>query len=317
MLAQIAWEKSQAINIYKKGGGVELNPAKGINLRNYDPNVILAGKLWRITEKVDGVRRLFYKNVKGEVTAYNKHGMRDPWLEHITDYLKLSNFPSEMVYDCELIDTELYLINEDSFLIRARTIGLASQQYADNKEKLSAICFDIFRPHGDTRIGMERDLILKEAFINVPLTAPIFYVTNYGILNGNDVSTLTHLMNNMILQNKEGLMLMDLNAPYIHGRSSSLIKVKRVEDFLGTVIDVEIADKGTKIEGGISALICEVSGCTVPVRVGSGFSNEERIFFVEHSPIGELIEIEAFGKTGKKGTISLSSPVFKRLLKGT
>jgi hypothetical protein len=109
-------------------------------------------------------------------------------------------------------------------------------------------------------------------------------------------------------------MLMNLHAPYIHGRSNELIKVKRFEEFIGRVIDVEFASAGTKIEGGISALICEVPGCTVPVRVGSGFTNKERKYFVEYSPIGLFIEIDAFGKTqDAKNDISLSMPVFKQL----
>jgi DNA ligase-1 len=302
----------------KKEVTMELNPALGVNLRNYDPNEILADKLWRITEKIDGVRRLFYKTENGDVKAYSRSGKSDPWLKHITSYLENEKFPREIIYDCELVDTDLYFSDENSFLLRARTIGLASQQYGDNKEKLSAICFDMFKPDGDIRSGLERTIQLAETFADIPLKAPIFEVQRYGVLHGNDIHTLAELMNDVLSQNKEGLMLMDLDAPYIHGRSTSLIKVKRVEEFVGTVIDVEFADKGTKIEGGISALICEVSGCTVPVRVGSGYTMDDRLYFMENSPIGELIEIEAFGRTGKKnGLISLSSPIFKRLLKGS
>jgi hypothetical protein len=173
----------------------------------------------------------------------------------------------------------------------------------------------VFQPDGDTKIGKERNLQLVSIFNAIPLDAPIFSVTSYGVLNGNDITTLRYLMNNIILQNKEGLMLMDLNEPYIHGRSNTLIKVKRIQEFIGTVIDVEYADKGTKIEGGISALICEVQECTVPIRVGSGLNNDERQQFAKDPPIGQIIELEAFGKTqSKKGTVSLSMPIYKRML---
>ena len=77
---------------------MELNPALGINLKDHDPNDILNGKLWRITEKVDGVRRLFYKDRNGHVSSYSRTGKADQWLGHITSYLEASNFPKDLVW---------------------------------------------------------------------------------------------------------------------------------------------------------------------------------------------------------------------------
>lgn len=293
---------------------MDLNPALGINLRDHDSKDVLTKKLWRITEKIDGVRRLFYKDNKGKVFAYSRSGKADPWLLHITEYLESKNFPKNMIYDTELVDSNLYFSQEDSFILRSKTIGKAAQQYSDNKKDLVAVCFDMFEPEGDSAIGEKRHALLAATFLRTPLNSPIFSVPIYGVLDGNDVETLAYLMDNILAQNKEGLMLMNLDTPYIHGRSNELIKVKRIEDFIGTVIDVEFGAKGTKIEGGVSALICEVQGCTVPVRVGSGFTNDEREYFAVHSPIGELIEIEAFSRTKtNSGMISLSMPIFKRI----
>lgn len=294
---------------------MELNPALGINLKDHDPNDILNGKLWRITEKVDGVRRLFYKDRNGHVSSYSRTGKADQWLGHITSYLEASNFPKDLVYDTELVDSELYIANVDSFLLRAETTGKAGLQYSGyQKTDLVAICFDIFSPDGDLRKGAERHHLLNKIFSKVPLYSPIFLVPYYGVLNGNDSKTLNSLMKTIIARDGEGLMLNNLDAPYIHGRSKELVKVKRFEDFIGEVIDIEYGANGTKIEGGIASLICTVSGCTVPIRVGTGFSKEERLYFAKFSPIGAIIEIEAFGKTkNKHGDISLSMPVFKRI----
>ena len=292
---------------------MDLSPALAINLKDSTSD-ILAGKLWRITEKIDGVRRLFYKDKNGKITSYTKTGKRDDWLGHIGLYLERKNFPADTIYDCELVDRDLYFSGKDSFILRAVTTGKASQQFKANKTDLVAICFDLFSPDGDLRIGSERHFRLSSAFNEVPLGSPIFAVPYYGVLNGNDIKVLNYLMDRITSRNGEGLMLMNLHAPYIHGRSNELIKVKRFEEFIGRVIDVEFASAGTKIEGGISALICEVPGCTVPVRVGSGFTNKERKYFVEYSPIGLFIEIDAFGKTqDAKNDISLSMPVFKQL----
>ncbi|GEM_PF-3591607 len=296
---------------------MQLSPALGINLKDYDPASILSGKLWRITEKIDGVRRFFYKDNRGIVTCYSRTGKADPWLTHITSYLERDNFPRGIIYDTELVDLELYIANVDSFLLRAETTGKASQQYSENKKELVAICFDMFKPNGDLTKGSERHQLLTKVFSKVPLYSPIFAVPYYGVLDGNDSKTLNHLMSTIIARDGEGLMLNNLDAPYLSGRSKELVKIKRFEEFLGKVIDMELGSDGTKIEGGIASLICSVPGCTVPVRVGSGFTNEERLYFAIHSPIGKLIEIDAFGRTkNKHGDISLSMPIFKKL-KGT
>ena len=71
-------------------------------------------------------------------------------------------------------------------------------------------------------------------------------------------------------------------------------------------------DLEQKIEGMVAALICEVPGCTVPVRVGSGLNNAERTDMVINSPIGKDIEIEAFSYSkNRNGGVSLNLPIFK------
>ena len=41
----------------------------GENLSSFPTDDILEGKLWRVSEKIDGVRRMFHKNEQGVVTA--------------------------------------------------------------------------------------------------------------------------------------------------------------------------------------------------------------------------------------------------------
>lgn len=294
---------------------MEVSPALGINLKDYSSKDILTNKKWRISEKIDGVRRLFFKFHDGTVRCYTRSGKADLWLTHITKRLEDARFPSNYVYDTELVDSGSYFLEEESYVIRNTTAAKASQQFIKNKTDLMAICFDIFKPDGDLTKGEDRDKLLKTIFSSVPKTWPIQMVTTYGTLVGNDLKTLRSLMNKMTARKKEGLMLMNLDTPYIPGRSKELIKVKRIEEFIGRVIDIELAGPETKIVGGISALICDVNGCTVPVRVGSGFTDEERKIFAKDPPIGRLIEIEAFSMTKSgNGHISLSMPIFKRIV---
>jgi hypothetical protein len=89
-----------------------------------------------------------------------------------------------------------------------------------------------------------------------------------------------------------------------------------MQEFVGTVIDFEMARPGTKIEGMVAAVICTVPGCTIPVRVGSGFNNAERIAMTYDSPIGKEIEIDAFSYSqDKRGAVSLNLPIFKQFVR--
>lgn len=289
---------------------MDLKPALAVNLKDYDLS-LLEGKTWRISEKVDGVRRMFYKNSSGRVYAYSRTSKTDKWLTHITEYLEQAQFPKDAVYDCEIVDRELYFAKVDSFIIRSESAGKANQQYPDNKRDLMAICFDIYRM-GDTTKGSERNKELIKLFSNIPLTAPIIKVPIFGVMEGMDSTLINSIMKQIQAQKGEGVMLMDMDAMYVPGRSKTLVKVKRMEEFEGVIVDIEMAKDGTKIEGGIASLICEVVGCTIPVRVGGGFSHELRQELAKREILGQRVEIDAFGYTrNKAGTISLSMPVFK------
>lgn len=293
---------------------MHFNPMLGENLKNY-PDSVLEGKLWRISEKIDGVRRLFYKDSNGYISAWSRTNHPDPWLTHIFNYLAAPWFPPNTVYDCELVDKELYFKNVPSFVLRSSTNAIASQQFPDNKQNLIAVCFDIFEPDGDLRRGKERDALLYSIFNGSSSNEPMIRVPVYGNIFGADIEKIKEIMDTVIRKNGEGLMLMDMDSPYIPGRSKSLLKVKRMEEFIGEIIDVEMARPGTKIDGMVAAVICKVDGCTVPVRVGSGFNNAERQEMTLCSPIGKTIEIDAFSYSkDKKGFISLNLPIFKQFV---
>ena len=54
-----------------------ITPAEGVNIKDFDPQVLLGFKHWRISEKIDGVRRLFFKTPTNKVLAYSKTGKED------------------------------------------------------------------------------------------------------------------------------------------------------------------------------------------------------------------------------------------------
>ena len=293
---------------------MQLTPMLGENLANY-PDTVLDGKLWRMSEKIDGVRRLFYKAPDGSITACSRTNHEDKWLKHIFEHLESPWMPANRVYDCELVDRELYFKQVPSFILRQNTNAKASQQFPDNKRDLMAVCFDMFKPGGDTRTARDRDAELYSTFNGGSNCDPIIRVPIFGNIKGSDIETLRKTMDQIIKRNGEGLMLLDMDSIYIPGRSKALLKVKRMKEFVGRVIDIEMARPGTKIEGMVAAVICEVDGCTMPVRVGSGFNNAERIEMTINSPIGKDIEIDAFSYSkNRQGGTSLNLPIFKQFV---
>ncbi len=293
---------------------MKLTPMLGENIVNY-PETVLEGKLWRMSEKIDGVRRLFHKHSDGSITAWSRTNHQDIWLSHIFEFLESPWFPVDTVYDCELVDRELYFKNVPSFELRTISNSKASQQYPDNKQDLIAICFDIFKPGGDLRRAEERDIELYSLFNRSRNQDPMIRVPIFGNIYGTDMVTLRKTMDSVTCRGGEGVMLLDMNSIYIPGRTKSLLKVKQMKEFIGRIIDFEMARPNTKIEGMVAAVIVEVDGCTIPVRVGSGFTNDERIEMTVNSPVGRYIEIDAFSYSkNRNGAVSLNLPIFKQFV---
>lgn len=292
---------------------MDLKIAKGINIQEGLP----PDRKWLVTEKVDGVRRYFYKDRQGRVKAYSSSNKEDPYLSHICKYLENPIFPKDMVYDTELVDRKAYLNNVESFKLRTITIGKANKKGVKNKKDLMALVFDVYKP-GSTLPGFIRYEFLKELFGHLPSKGPISMIPFLGIVESDDIDLINELADEVISNNGEGVMLMDLDSMHIPGRSKMFIKVKRKKDYVGKIVDYEIGRKGTKIANGVSVLICQVDECTTPVRVGSGLTNEQRkrLAKLGNDILGRKVEIEAFGKTSSyNGTkISLSMPIFKRFI---
>ena len=69
-----------------------------------------------------------------------------------------------------------------------------------------------------------------------------------------------------------------------------------------------------KYKGTLGAIICDYKG--FELRVGSGFSDEQRKFFYENPNdiVGRIIECQFFEEThDKDGNLSLRFPIFKTI----
>jgi len=117
----------------------------------------------------------------------------------------------------------------------------------------------------------------------------------------------------------EGVMLRK-NAPYKGKRSKDLLKVKTFHDAEYEVLDVEMGPfryvkDGAECEEDMLSCVY-ISHKDHPVRVGSGFTIEERQDFYQdkNKILGKIIQVQYFEETkNQDGGISLRFPTFKYL----
>lgn len=118
--------------------------------------------------------------------------------------------------------------------------------------------------------------------------------------------------------NWEGLMLRK-DTFYKGKRSNDILKIKKFKREEYKVMDtivgpIRIIDKKTNLEKTITtmtAVIIEHKGNEV--RVGSGFTIDERIYFYENKDkiVGQIISVQYFEETKRKGVHSLRFPTYK------
>jgi DNA ligase-1 len=123
-----------------------------------------------------------------------------------------------------------------------------------------------------------------------------------GILTSEE--DILELLEDVTRENEEGLVLKTLDGPYEYKRSNHWCKIKKFYSEDIQVIGLELG-KG-KYADVLGKLICDRDG--VEVKVGSGFSDDERKEFLENPP--EKIEVQYQEITKDK---SLRFPVFVRI----
>ena len=113
----------------------------------------------------------------------------------------------------------------------------------------------------------------------------------------------------------EGFMLRK-DVPYEGKRTKNLLKVKKFFDAEYEVIDFDIDDHEIVVNGRsetvpmLSQVWIEHKGHKV--KVGSGWTHEQRLQYIDGSIVGKIITVQYFEETkNDKGGISLRFPTVK------
>ena len=119
---------------------------------------------------------------------------------------------------------------------------------------------------------------------------------------------------NILDRGGEGVMINVASAPYECKRTANLLKVKEMYTMDLKIIGFEEGLVGTKFEGTLGAIVIDYKGYSV--KVGSGYSEEDREFFWKNQNelLGRVIEVQYFEETqDADGNLSLRFPVFVQL----
>ena len=272
-----------------------------------DKYPVESGTEFWLTQKLNGARATFYN---GQLIA--RSGLAYKGLEHIIQELYWVR-GSGFVLDGELTLREKGNLS-DNEAFRVAT-GIINSDDADKTK----ICYTIFDMipiqdfENDTpklNYSRRRDVLdrfaeqLDKEFSPVRVL-PVLY-------HGKDLSKIDSLLEQMVAEDKEGLML-NLDVPYRRTRHKGILKIKR---FYTMDLQILRCEEGTgRLEGMLGAFVLQYKGNEV--KVGSGFTDEQRAAFwqAREDIVGMLCEVKykEISKDKKTGLESLQFPVFVQL----
>jgi len=190
-------------------------------------------------------------------------------------------------------------------------------------ENPAFMIFDmLYKPHFDNQKGepilSQRLNALRGFLTGRFITSNILRYTEQFVILGDE-----HLENWIQMaadNNWEGVMLRK-DCGYEGKRTKNLVKVKKFFDAEYEVLDADY-DKHEVVRDGRSETIEMLAQVWIEhkghqVKVGSGFTQDQRIQYMTDNIIGKLITVQYFEEThNDKGGISLRFPTVKHIYDG-
>lgn len=269
-----------------------------------DKYPLKVGTEFWLTQKLNGARATLYE---GQLLA--RSGMPYKGLEHITDalsWLSVAGF---------VADGELTLKDKGS-LSDNEAFRVATGVLNSDSVNKTVICYTIFDmiPVKDfdalkpqVTYKYRRDILnqFAERIADTDGAVKVLPV----LYHGTDQSKIEELLEQMVREDKEGLMI-NTDAPYRRTRHKGILKVKR---FYTMDLPIIRCEEGTgRLSGTLGAFVLKYK--ENEVKVGSGFTDEQREQFWNNRDDmeGLLCEVKYKEISQDKGTglESLQFPVF-------
>lgn len=261
------------------------------------------GVWFSLTQKLNGVRATYYK---GQLIA--RSGVPFMGLEHITNEFAWDT-TNGMVLDGELtLADKGTLSDNEAFRVAA---GIINSDSVD-KTRICYTVFDILPTHefeqGESTAGYKtRRPALEAIKMTLREGSPVRILP--VLYSGTDQSKIPELLDQMVREDKEGLMV-NLDVPYKCRRHNGILKVKR---FYTMDLPIVACEEGSsRLAGVLGAFVLNYKGNEV--RVGSGFTDEQRIHYWDcrDDLTGVLCEVKykEISYDKNTGAESLQFPIF-------
>jgi DNA ligase-1 len=272
---------------------------------------------WFASRKLDGVRCLARVNEEGKCTLFSRTGKEFTTLDKVKEAIEATGVTSIT------FDGEICLVDKDG---NEDFQGVMKQlRRKDHQIQNPAyIIFDVLD-----------NIDFDNAKGNIPLKTRLQKIRSWLALTGNNNSNILRyteqvkiednnhfeLWSEMSNQNGwEGVMLRK-NVGYEGKRTKNLVKVKKFFDNEYKVVGFD-TDNHEVVRDGKSVTMQMLSQVYIEhkgykVKVGSGFTQEQRLKYMDGSIMGKTICVQYFSETeNDKGGISLRFPTLKHIYDG-
>jgi len=284
----------------------------------YEEKIVNFKDGWFSSRKLDGARCIAIVDSNGNSTFFSRTGKTFDTLGNVASAIKEAKIKDVV------LDGELCLFNPDgseNFQAIMKELRRKDHAIPNPSYKIFDVLThkEFFSKKGDSGNNLEKRLaklsLLLEDNANLVL----------GALKQEKIKDQDHFLE-LVKESSdngwEGLILRK-NSEYKGKRSKDLIKYKSFFDAEYKVIDCEMGpfryvyNNKEKEEVMLSCVMIEHKNNIV--RVGSGFTIEQRKFFHNHPEdiIGKIITVQYFAESeNQNGGISLRFPVIKHIYEG-
>ena len=277
----------------------------------------LVGKDIIITEKIDGVRTVAIIDENGDVKFYSRQGKEWEGLVEIEEDVKSLGLKNIV------LDGETTILNQEG--LESKEVFKRTMEIMGSKqERKTGLLYNVFDciPLSQFKAGKcsasasNRKKWFLEKYTKEwtfggyehvkPL--PVIYEGAYR------EEAVKGFHQNILRRGGEGIMINIASAPYECKRTANLLKVKEMYTMDLKIIGFDEGLVGSKFEGTLGAIVVDYKGHEV--KVGSGYTDDERKFFWENKDdlIDRVIEVQYFEETeDTDGNLSLRFPVYVQL----
>jgi DNA ligase-1 len=257
----------------------------------FDAPEKISGKEFAVTTKLDGFRLIAIKDEHGNVKFYSRVGQPVEGLIEIE--AEFANLPDNVAFDGELTISDYFkMSSKEAYKAASKIIRLKGDT---PKTGLTYRVFDCmsaveFMSQKCNKTYSERRELLDTFADRVDLkhidVLPVLY-------RGTDTSKIAEWLNKITAEDGEGCMLNLTDSPYVWGRTWNLQKCKKFQSLDLEVVGVE--EGSGRLTGTLGAIHVRYKGGNI-VKVGSGFSDDERKLYFEHPELilNKIVEIKYF-----------------------